>query len=231
VRHFWYISKTKLDHLLTQQETIFDRLRASLSGLIKAEIQTPIGSIGVEVKESKIDAKQVRNLEKIEKKLRDANLVKSIEDFGSRRQPLFFEFHGPTARLIQDGQFWVAMLDSQTAVILVGSSAHCIGATNLVSNAISPSIDPLGTIKSLMSHGSTPDEAQLVSNLSYVWASVVRESAAQLGAFSGLPFARGIAISAGAATNCPAHIRESGYEGEIQRIVAGSPIFVEQIAS
>jgi hypothetical protein len=147
VRYFWYISKTKLDYLLSQQETIFDRLRANLSGLIKAEVSLPGGSITLEVEASGIDAKQIRILEKVEKKLRDVDLVKSIEDFSSRRQPLFFEFRGPAARLIQNGQFWVATLDRETAVLLGGSSAHCIGGPNPVNDAISPSVDPVGSMQ------------------------------------------------------------------------------------
>jgi hypothetical protein len=43
--------------------------------------------------------------------LRKADLVKSTEDFRAGGPVLFFEFYGPTARLIQDEQFWVATLD------------------------------------------------------------------------------------------------------------------------
>jgi hypothetical protein len=229
MRFFWYISKTKLDHLVSQQETAFDRLRASLSTLIKAEVKIPIGSIGVEMKTSQVDTKQVRILEKVEKDLRNADLVKSVEDFRAGRPVLFFEFHGPTARLIQNGQFWVATFDGETAILLGGSAAHCIGGSNPTSNAISPSADPLGSIESLLSHGSTGE--QLVNNLSYIWAMVARESMARLGGLSALPYAKGIAISAGSAKSEPAQIRKSGYEGQIDRIIVGSPIFVEQAAS
>jgi hypothetical protein len=228
MRYFWYISKTKLDHLLSQQETVFDRLRASLSALIRAEIKMPIGSIGLEIKASEVDAKEVRILEKVEKKLRDADLVKSIEDFSSGSQPLFFQFHGPTARLIQDGQFWVATLDGDTAILLGGSAAHCIGCLNPLSNAISPSANPLGSMEYLLSHRSAGEESTVVHNLSYIWASVIRDTTERLEDVSALPHARGIAIYAASTKSNPAQLRESGYEGQIHRIIVGSPIFVEQ---
>ena len=226
MRYFWYISQTKLDHLASQQETAFDRLRASLSALIKAEIKTPVASIGVEMKRPEVDPNQVRSLERLEKKLRHAGLVKSIEDFRAARPVLFFEFHGPAARLIQDGQFWLATLVGETAILLAGSAAHCIGSSNPPSNAISPSADPLGSIESFLSDGSTGGEP--ANNLSYIWATVARESTERLGGFEALPYAKGIAVLAGSAKSDFTLIRENGYEGPIDRIIIGSPIFVEQ---
>jgi hypothetical protein len=53
----------------------------------------------------------------------------------------------------------------------------------------------------------------------------------RLEGLSALAYAKGIAIVAGLAKSDPAQIRESGYEGRIDRIIVGSPIFVEQAAS
>jgi hypothetical protein len=229
MRYFWYISQTKVDHLASQQETAFDRLRASLSALIKAEVKTPIASIGVEMKRPEVDPNQIRILERVEKKLRNAGLVKSIEDFHTRKPVLFFQFHGPAARLVQDGQFWLATLVGETAILLAGSAAHCIGGSNPISNAISPSADPLGSIESFLNPGSAEGEG--ANNLSYIWATVARESIERLGGFEALPYAKGIAISAGSAKSDLTQITDSGYEGPIDRIIIGSPIFVEQAAS
>jgi hypothetical protein len=229
MRYFWYISRTKLDHLASQQETALDRLRASLSALIKAEIKTPVASIGVEMKRPEVDPNQVRSLEGVEKKLGNAGLVKSIEDFRAGRPMLFFEFQGRAARLIQDGQFWLATKVGEAAILLAGSAAHCIGSSNPISNAISPSADPLGSIGSFLSDGSTGGER--VNNVSYIWTTVARESIEGLGGFEALPYAKGIAIFAGSAKGDFSQIRESGYEGQIDRIIIGSPIFVEQAAS
>jgi len=146
--------------------------------------------------------------------LRKADLVKSTEDFRAGGPVLFFEFYGPTARLIQDEQFWVATLDIDSAILLAGSATHCIGGSNPVSKAVSPSADPLGSIESLLSHDSASE--QFVNNLSYIWAIVVSESMQRLGGLSALPYAKGIAISAGWAKSDPAQIRESGYEGQIK---------------
>jgi hypothetical protein len=228
MRYFWYISQTKLDHLASQQETAFDWMRASLSALIKAEIKTPVASIGVEMKRPEIDPNQVRSLERVEKKLRNTGLVKSMEDFRAGRPVLFFEFQGRAARLIQDGQFWLATLVGETAILLAGSAAHCIGSSNPTSNAISPSADPLGSIESFLNPDSAGGER--ANNLSYIWATVARESTERLGAFEALPYAKGIAIFAGSAKSDFTLMKDSGYEGPIDRIVIGSPIFVEQAA-
>jgi hypothetical protein len=60
---------------------------------------------------------------------------------------------------------------------------------------------------------------------------VARESIERLGGFEALPYAKGIAISAGSAKSDLTQITDSGYEGPIDRIIIGSPIFVEQAAS
>jgi hypothetical protein len=228
MRFFWYLSKTKLDHLLSQQETTLGRLKAGLSSLIKAEIKVSAVSVGFERKTSELDAKQIRTLERVEKKLRDSSLVGSIEDYRSGEQPLFFEFQGPTARLIQDGQFWVATVDDKTAILLGGSATHCIGGPNPVKEAISPSIDPIESMQSLLVDHSEACDTQLENNLSYIWATVVSNS--MVGEFGSLPRTKGIAIFAGATKSNSAQTHGSGYGEQIDQILVGSPIFVEQVA-
>lgn len=229
MRFFWYVSKAKLDHLLSQQEKGLDALQGALLGLIKAEIKVPFVSVGLEKKSSEVGAKQIRALEKVEKKLRDSLAVGSIGDYRAGRQPLFLEFHGPTARLIQDGQFWVATLEGKTAVLLAGSAAHCIGGPNPVENVISPSVDPIGSMQSLLSHYHETEDTHLVGRLSYIWATVVSNS--NVAEFGSLPRTKGIAIFAGATKRDLAQIQGSGYDGDIDQIVVGSPLFVEQVAS
>jgi hypothetical protein len=229
MRFFWYLSKTKLDHLLSQQKTPLDSLNAGLASLIKAEIKVPFVSVGLERKSSEVDAKQIRALEKVEKKLRDSGAVGAIGDYSAGRQPLFFDFHGPAARLIQDGQFWIASLEGRTAVLLAGSATHCIGGPNPVENVISPSVDPMGSIQSLMSHHRQTEDKQLANELSFIWAMIASNS--NVGEFDSLPRTKGIAIFAGTTKGDSAQIQCSGYDGDIDQIIVGSPLFVEQVAS
>jgi len=224
MRFFWYLSKTKLDHLLSQQKRPLD-----LPSLIKAEIRVSMVSVGLERKSSEVDAKQIRALEKLEKKLRDSGAVGSIGDCRGGRQPLFFEFHGPAARLIQDGQFWIASLEGSTAVLLAGSASHCIGGPNPDANFISPSVDPIGSIQSLMSHDHETEDMQLGNQLSFFWARIIGN--ANVDEFGSLPRIKGIAIFAGATKCDSAQIKYSGYDADIDQIVVGSPLFVEQVAS
>jgi hypothetical protein len=229
MRFFWYLSRTKLDHLLSQQQTGLDALKAGLSRLIKAEIKVSPISVALESKSSEVDAEQIHALEKVEKKLRDSGAVGSIGDYRAGRQPVFFQFHGPAARLIQDGQFWIASLERRTAVLLAGSATHCIGGPDSVENVISPSVDPIGSMQSLLTDYHEIEDRQLADKLSNIWTTIVSNS--NIGEFGSLPRTTGIAIFAGATKSDSAQIQYSGYDGDIDQIVVGSPLFVEQVAS
>jgi hypothetical protein len=146
-----------------------------------------------------------------------------------RRQPLFFEFHGPAARLRQDGQFWIASLEGRTEILLTGSANHCIGGPNPVASVISPTADPIGSMQSLLSHFHETENTQLAFQLTYIWATIVSNS--KIGEFGSLPRTKGIAIFAGATKCDSAQIQCSRYDGDIDQIVVGSPLFVEQVAS
>jgi hypothetical protein len=227
MRYFWYISKAKIDTLAAQQETLFEHLRATLSGLVKAEVKLPVGSVGFELKSANPDPSLVHGLEKVEKKLRKQDLVRSAKVSSAGNPPLFFDFEGPAARLIWDGQFWAAALDGNTAVLLGGSAAHCVGGAVPEKPALSPSINPIASMDTLFENRADVGEKDRVS---YTWAKVVQDST-RLGDLEALPRARGIAIFAGRFASTPWQTRRSGYHGRISEIIVGSPLYVEQVVS
>jgi hypothetical protein len=85
---------------------------------------------------------------------------------------------------------------------------HCTEDSNPISNAISPTADPLGSIESFLNPDSAGGER--VSSLPYVWATAARGSMKRRGGFEAVPYAKGIAISAGSAKSDFAWIWEGG---------------------
>ena len=84
-------------------------------------------------------------------------------------------------------------------------------------------------MQSLLSHFHETENTQLAFQLTYIWATIVSNS--KIGEFDSLPRTKGIAIFAGATKCDSAQIQCSGYDGDIDQIVVGSPLFVEQVAS
>jgi hypothetical protein len=209
--------------MLSQRETLVDKLEKTISASFKAEIKIPVVSVGAEAKFSEVNPNQIKDLEKLEKQLRNSGLVRTIEELELGRQPLFFEFRAQSGRLIQEGQFWVAGLEGKTGVLLVGSAAHCVGASISERILISPSADPLGSINALFEKKNF--EVGMGQDLFYAWSCITDESVRQLGDFNALPYAKGIAVFAGSCKDNAARNQQ------FQRILVGSPIFVEQIES
>ena len=225
MRYFWYISKSKIDSLAAQDQSAFERMRAALSILIKAEAKLPVASVGIELKANEPSADLVRQLDRVEKKLEDNAFVKTVEGASTGDVPLFFFFKGPSARIIRDGQFWTATIDGSTAVLLGGSAAHCIGGAVPEKPGLSPSINPMASIGALFEH--TEEKGQ-EDRASYTWSMIVRDSL-QSGDPADLPLGYGVAIYAARFTPVPWQIQRSGYKGKLNHILVGSPLYVEQV--
>jgi len=227
VRYFWYISKSKIDTLASQDETVFERLRAALSLLIKAEAKIPGASVGVELKSNPPSASLLRLLDRVERKLSDQTLVKTAEQASAGGAPLFFSFAGPSARLIREGQFWTATIDGSTAVLLGGSASHCIGGAVPEKPPLSPSIDPIASMDALFEGKAKKGQED---HASFTWAKIVQDSLHSNNP-ADLPVGRGIAIYATRLAPVPWQMQRSGYKGKLNQIIVGSPLYVEQVIS
>jgi hypothetical protein len=227
MRYFWYISKAKVESLASQQETVLERLRATLSALVKAELKVPVGSIGVELKSNNPEPSLIKLLERVENKLKAENLVRTAKDASTGGVPLFFEFGGPAARLIREGQFWAATVDGNTGVLLGGSAVHCIGGAVPEKPPLSPSINPIASMDALLENRAELGQEDRVS---FTWAKVVQDSM-QSGSLQDLPLGRGVAIFAARFAPVPWQIKRSGYQRRINSIIVGSPLYVEQVTS
>lgn len=227
MRYFWYVSKSKIDTLASQEETILERLRASLSALIKAEVKIPVGSIGIELKSNEPSASLLKLLDRVEGKLKDQSLVKTALEASTGGAPLFFSFEGPSARLIREGQFWAATVDQQTAVLLGGSAAHCIGGAVPEKPPLSPSINPIASMDTLFEKKAGKGQEDRAS---FTWAKIVQDSM-HAGDPGNLPIGRGVAIFAARFAPVPWQVQRSGYKGKLHQILVGSPLYVEQVTS
>jgi len=228
VRYFWYISKSKIETLASQQETALEHIRATLSALIKAEVKVPVvGSVGFELKSNAPEPGLIKMLARVEKKLADQTLVNTAEGASTGAVPLFFSFAGPSARVIREGQFWAATVNGSTGVLLGGSAAHCVGGAVPEKPPLSPSINPIASMDALFEKKAELGQDDRVS---YTWAKVVQDSMPS-GNLHDLPVGRGVAIFAGRFTPVPWQIQRSGYVGKLNGIIVGSPLYMEQITA
>jgi hypothetical protein len=79
--------------------------------------------------------------------------------------------------------------------------------------------------------GSTlPASEPCAPNLSDAWATIFHDGSSHL-AVEALPRTQGIAVYAGWDRAVEQNVARSGWTEPIERVVVGSPIFVEQIAA
>lgn len=227
MRYFWYISQSKIDYLAGQDEGVFERLRAALSLLIKAEAKLPVASVGIELKSNQPSQNLVRQLDRAEKKLTDGTRIRTAEEAATGEVPLFFSFNGPSARSIREGQFWTATIHGSTAVLLGGSAAHCIGGAVPEKPPLSPSINPLASMDALFENRAENGQEDRAS---YTWSTIMGDSI-HSGSAADLPVSRGVAIYAARLAPVPWQMQRSGYKGKLSHIVVGSPLYVEQVSS
>jgi hypothetical protein len=210
-RVLWYASKPKVE-LLAQglSKPIVDQIKLSLkANWFEAKISkdlTPAFANKVE--------RVVKNLEE------DGN-VDAFERIGDSR-PTLFTFAGPAGRLMVDGIFWVALVKPPVALLLVGSGHQAIGAMPEANGAISPSADPVGALSAAF-HGDA--DATLFTRLQYAWETVAERSGLTEGV---LPNVYGFAFFAGSFRS-PPKANDADATPSIERLVLGSPVYVEQV--
>jgi hypothetical protein len=123
--------------------------------------------------------------------------------------------------------FWVAAVDGSSAVLLTGWAGNAIGATPVGASKISSSVNPMWAVEELVK--GTENEWS-AANLSDAWATIFHDGSSHL-AVEALPRTQGIAVYAGWDRAVEQNVARSGWTERIERVVVGSPIFVEQIAA
>jgi hypothetical protein len=219
--YFIYISDSKLD-LLSQD-----------SG---KRIRDIVESVGVTLKapfvEGKIDLvrAQPRRIETLRRVERHITKEMKPPAFSALREgmalPPFISFSLPLARLITRKAFWCAGSESETALLLAGSSHNAIG-TAMPLSEIGVSIDPIGAIAYAAEHGAAElkGQSRLSQSSSFVWQSVYRHNDQDT---ITLPLMRGLAVTTAVVKSNAAQTRRAKVEA-VSRLVICTPIFIEQI--
>jgi hypothetical protein len=227
VRPFWYLSKAKLDALATDVFPWTERFGA--------KVNLGVEAIGVEAalapKSAGDDTEtQVRRkLRKVEKSLRRRGSVREVNELEGR-PATFFRYHGPSIAIVQPDLrgFFLATVIDQTAILLCGWAGHAVGAETESADVISPSAAPIQTMVALAEREGGPGDADASFALSYSWAMLFARGL-QMSPTSSWPLTTGIALYAGQTKPDADQIERSTYDGTVDTVVVGSPIYVEQI--
>ena len=220
MRVFWYISKTKVDNYAGDDRHWTDRLGGHVT------VGLPLVEVGAEVATGPPDRGLVDKLELVERRARHDELVRSVAEIGAE-PPVLFRYEGRSARIVVGDTFWVAAVDGSSAVLLTGWAGNAIGATPVDASKISSSVNPMWAVEEL-TRGAEDEGA--AERLSDSWATLFRDGRGLLGA-EALPRSQGIAVYAGWLPAVEENVARSGWTEPLERVVVGSPIFVEQIAA
>jgi hypothetical protein len=212
---YWYISDAKVDQL---RQTIPRSWSQDL--VLKLKFKTPW--LEVEVGHRDIKA-AITNCELIERTLRDNAEIFPFESADLGADPVFVGFNMDGARAVANDGFWIAGYSGKTALLLVGSTKHAVGAQGAAASHISPSINPIGAANALTSDGVQKTTAE---NLSYAWQEIFRSGAGSIRDAT-LPLVEGIALFGGRFPAVKAQVRRAGH-GDLTHLVIGTPVFARQ---
>lgn len=232
---YWYGSQDKLEALGATQTGLLGRLQTKL--------KLGLGGAGVELGVSPRATRSLDNA--VATAERQLNRLGEISDLSSGPPAtVYFKCGGPACRSVISGMFWVAAVDGDAAVLLVGSAANAIAAQrSKPDDVFSPSADPVGAVRHLLA--STPDlDRPRVSDeaghadenhpdsyggdLAYAWrALLARQLDLVDDDIDGLPRIRSI-------SQYVAHRRYQpqgeGWQRDIRWLIMGTPVYVSQVA-
>jgi hypothetical protein len=212
---YWYISKDKLEALQK-----YNKSRVNWLKELSFTVKSPFAEANTAIR---LDQTLFKQTEQIEQKLYEDGLVKDYTKINEAS--VFFSFDGYAQRAIEQGAYWIAMLSSETALLLAGSVTNVIGGPTTNTREISPSVDPLGAISSaFQGNEELYENWALAERCSYLWQAIARPVRQS---WTNLPYVEGIGIYAGNFTASKAQMNRAGFKG-IVSIVVGSPIFVRQ---
>ena len=226
---YWYISKPKIAMLS----------KGGAGGGLK-HVRIKLKALWLETEATVREPSLIKAAQRVETAALSQWGVVGYDDLSSHAGPVF-SFGGEAGRVIDGGMLWIALHRRTTALVLVGSSDHVLGAkadsdeepgagkrgTNGVSlRHICGSGDPVGAVRRVF-HGDT--SASVSVSISRAWRAIAHLS----GLFDGIcPKVFGLAILGGIFPAYKEHLAWTSLDrcGPIERVVIGSPIFVRQTA-
>lgn len=247
-RWFWYLSSKKIGSL---------KKPARGWGILRQRLRTADLEAGVPW--AKISARAtpeinaIESVEGIEREIYRDHAVPSASEIKHHGDtPLFFRFEGFAGRLIlresyngEEGEcvFLMVGVQGSAGVLLLGAGSHVYGSTSASPRFVDPSIDPVGALLVLMDRQAQQNRGSLeytragISSdswrlspqecVSYSFGATLDEVYAS----SFMYRARALAIASVVTQFYPAHLPQVWDNHSIDRVIVGSPIYVEQIGS
>lgn len=246
-RWFWYISPQKLANIGSPHDWSFLHQSNAVQSIAPG---TPWGKL---TNADTVRSSWVEQVTNIENDIRKQFRVVRARDIQSGQTPVFIEFLGKAGRLIlresykneDEGEsvFILVGIEGRTGVVLLGSGANVVGASSARPRFTNPSVDPVGALLDLVDRNAGVDGYTRVGIASsgvgvqgleqctlYSFAAALHESNRRcfptnvktLAVFSGQVVATNASDIQGLA--------HSDFSfPDVDRVVIGSPIYVEQI--
>ena len=218
MRVLLYASDDKLKTISGQPHWL-DRLDLSLG------VGVPVAKVTAGLR-PRDPATLLQLVDEADKKISDEHAARGLAESVSGRPPPLFSFNGPAGHLDEDGVFWVAGIDDNVGFILAGSSENTIATPAApAGHMLSPSADPIGTIKSFFASKGAPEHSSMIA---YVWQTVLATTN-DAGGVEAAPWISGVAVYAGRISleEAPSPTAASSQPG-VTDLLVGSPLWVEQ---
>jgi hypothetical protein len=247
IRWFWYISVAKVRELDAQTHSAFRGIFRNLKATFELTLFKVKGSVGFgEV----LPVSIVYQLNTLEKKLRSSTFIPTVDKISSHH-PVFFEFHGFAGKYIQSfrspkpreapgedfypaGAFVIAGFQGSSIVILIGNANNTYGSPDKDVYISTSSQQPMITLLRLTAKEERPVQynQRVLSSISGVidqcdWSSVAKVRAIAI--FSAkIPLLLPTAKPADNYNSIECFDLRKALM-EVNSLVVGSPIFVEQL--
>ena len=246
-RWFWYLSQQKLGNIRSPQRWSF--LKAT-PGLQSMALGAPWGKLS---EAETLRSAWIQEVSQVEREIRAQFSVIRVGQIQTGDTPVFVEFQGEAGRLILresykdanegDSVFILVGIENRTGIVLLGSGSNVVGANAARPRLTDPSGDPVGALLDLVDrHAGVSGYTRVgiaahrvgVRGLEqcalFSFAAALHESEQR-----GFPaYVRALPVFSGqVAANSVDEIKGFKYAGltfpNVDRVVIGSPIYVEQI--
>ncbi len=214
---FWYVSEEKLETLIAVGRSFWPKS-------LQLKIKEPFTGSEVGMSQVKADS-LTKDIDKLSKLMSERD-VKAFHELDASAVQFLCTFEGCAARVAEHTGFWVALAEANTALLLAGSTANTLGKHSLSGNIVSPSADPVNSVRRAFRRDSDDEEMTLIRNLSYAWQAVWRTTNGALA----VPTVQGVAVIAGIFPANKAEMRRAKMPN-IERLIVGSPVFVQHNSS
>lgn len=206
---YWYISGEEVDMLHQNlAKNWWDNFP------LKLNFKTP----WFDVEGGKGDTNALKNLPRVMKKIEKDGVLKTFEEI-ENEAPLFFSFQGAGIKLVEDDTVLVAIVGQHQTLLLTGATANLVGAKQetlklQTSNTL---------IKSLKSAWSEQDGI-VSGTANQIVVELLKQASGHV-----FPTIKGVATFT-SKLKTETNVFKKIKRPEIDSIIVGSPLYIEQVA-